>query len=242
MLLYNSLRLIAYLTGQVRNTLNGWAVAVRNVWLIGTNLYNWLVTLSSAASQIEGALYSMAGDWLDAYNELKHQTSVIPGLSTLLYYLDDFVSLVIDFPYHVLQALKARFPDGWKFIDDPIAYILETLYRYTGLSYEFIHNPLRVIDRMISAAIGDIRNFLSDPWGYILAIIWRSNPTLYNLMIDPDGFLLGWIFRNLPQIEAFLRDPDGFIVDHFIDSLERILDLYETRLLKLGERLLNSIF
>lgn len=240
--MYTTLRALAAAAGSVRGTLYSLALSIRKVWLIGDNLYSWIITLSTLAGLAESVLYNLASDWLDAYNELRNKTATIPGLSNLLYYLDDLLSLVQDFEYNVLKAIKSRYPDAYKFITDPIEYILETLYRYTGLGYDFIHNPRGVIDGIIKSALKDVMVLIDRPYDYFINAIAHANPNLYRLIIDPDAWLTNWFNAFMPALRQFVSDPDGYVIEHFMNGIEGLLDRYIQRIMKLFERILNAIF
>lgn len=242
MVFYYALRTLALYLNGVRSEIFSMAVAVRNVWLIGDNLYSWFASISARMSVVVSHVYQLAEGWLDVYEQLKDVTPTIPNLSTLLYYLDDLLSLVKDFGYAVWQAIRNRFPTLYNFNIDPVSYILETIYRYTGLSYDFVHNPRGAIASMIYDALGDVRNLLLNPYVYIVNKLTLGNPLLQLLLLQPSLWLRREINILFPQWELFANNPTDYIVDAFILGIERLVDRYGLRLAKVAEKIISAIF
>lgn len=242
MLFYYALRSLASVLSGVRSTITSAANAIRNVWLLGDNLYTWLSSIATNVGLVVTAVQRMADDWLSVYNELKNAGTYVPGLSLLLYYLDDLLSLIRDFGYVVGQTLRARFPILYNFSLDPVSYVLEILYRYTGLSYNFVHNPAATITSIVLSSIGDLRNLITNPYAYIIGKLTQGNPRLYYLFISPATWLRLILSELSPTLMQFIDDPAAYIVDAFINGVERFLDRYGRRLAKVAEKIINAMF
>lgn len=218
------------------------AVAIRNVWLIGDNLYTWFTTLSAYLSLLVNLGYNAANDWLTTYNELKQANTYIPGLSEVLYYLDDILSLVRDFEHNVDTVVRQRFPNLYSINLNPIAYILQVIYSNTGLSQSFLNNPLGFIQSIVNTALGDVRNLIANPYLYITAVLSRGNPDLYLLLTNPRMWLTNEIGVTFPLLNSFLFDPSGFILARLADGLERTIDSFGVRLAKVAEKIISFMF
>jgi hypothetical protein len=242
MVFYYALRAIASSLNNVRSAVFSMAVAIRNVWLIGDNLYTWFSTIAAYISLLVNLGYSASNDWLSTYNDLKNANTYIPGLSEILYYLDDILSLVRDFEYNVDKAVRQRFPNLYNLNLNPIAYIINTLTAYTGLTAAFIQNPYGFINGIITTALGDLRNFIDNPYVYLTGVLSRGNPDLYYLLINPRAWLQMEIGASFPQLTQLLADPGGYILARLADSLERTIDSFGVRLAKVAEKIINYMF
>ena len=242
MLFYYALRTLAVYINNVRSDIYGMAVAVRNVWLLGDNLYTWLANISARLIAVVVYIYDMAESWLQVYHYLINLVPDVPNLSTLLYYLDDLLSLVRDFFSYLRNGLRQYFPALFNFNLDPVSYILETIYKFTGLTYAFIHNPNLVITALINAALGDVRNLILNPYNYIVGRLTFGNPLLELLLLQPGLWLRRELNILFPGWERFISNPTDFILETFITGLENLLNRYTARLVKLAEAIINAIF
>ncbi len=242
MVFYYALRTLANYINGVRQDVFSMAVAIRNIWLIGDNLYTWFASISARLGVTVSYVYQLADSWLQVYNDLRGDLQSIPGLSTLIYYLDDLLSLVKDFAYAVGQAIRNRFPALYNFNFDPVSYILEVMYRYTGLGYSFIHNPTATITSIVNVALGDLRNLLINPYAYIVNKLTLGNPLLQLLLLQPSIWLRREINILFPQWELFINNPSDYVVDAFVLGIERLGDRYGLRLAKVAEKIISIIF
>lgn len=242
MIFYYSIRGAATLLDTLRSRVFAMAVAIRGVWLLGDNLYTWLSSISAYIGLLVNRTYGLADDWLSVYGELRRTGANLPGISLLLTYLDDLLSLIRDFGYAVGQALRARFPALYNFSIDPVSYVLEIIYRYTGLSFNFVHNPAATITSIVLSSIGDLRNLITNPYAYIIGKLTQGNPRLYYLFLDPLTWLRQEIGNLSPALRQFLDDPAAYVLDAVVSGLERLLDRYGARIAKVAEKLINSMF
>ncbi len=242
MVFYYALRTLASYLNGVRSDIFGMAVAIQRIWLIGDNLYSWFASIAARMGATVSYVYQLADSWLSVYHQLLNLVPDVPNLSQLLFYLDDLISLVRDFAYAVGQAIRQRFPALYNFNLDPVAYILETIYRFTGLSYDFVHNPRGVIANMIVDALGDVRNLILNPYVYIVNKLTLGNPLLQLLLLRPDLWLRRELNILFPSWEQFISNPTDFILETFITGLERLLARYVVRLVKIAETIIDVIF
>lgn len=242
MLFYNALRALANSLNSVRSAVFSMAVSIRGVWLIGDNLYTWFATIAAYLSLLVNLIYTASNDWLNTYNELRNANTYIPGLSEILYYLDDILSLVRDFEFNVASSVRRLFPNLATFNINPVSYVLNILHTYTGLSASFIQNPIGFITGIVNTALGDLRNFIVNPYAYIVGVLSRGNPELYYLLISPRTWLQLELRQAFPALGQFIADPGGYILARLADTLDQTIDSFGMRLAKVAEKIINFIF
>jgi hypothetical protein len=242
MIFYYAIRTLASDLNGVRVAIFSMAVSIRNVWLIGDTLYSWFTQIAAYISLVVNRLYILSDNWLTTYNDLKQAGIYIPGLSELLYYAEDIISIARDFAGKIGQAIRQRYPNIYQFNFDPVNYILNVLYQHTGLSYSFLLNPLAAIAQAVRNELGDIRSLIYNPYAYIVGKLTQGNPLLYYLLIDPRLWLKIELGNLAPFLQAFLYDPTHYIIESVLAGVENLLEYYSARIAKIAEKILSAMF
>lgn len=242
MYVYNSLRNLGIIFGWLRREFYDWGNAIRNVWLIGPNLATWIFAISNFIAELEGGAYDIAGDWRDFYNWIIHNlgTSNVPA--DLLRYADDLISFIKDPFDWIGDTIRDLFPGLQRVAQDPIAWVLETIYRYTGLDIDFVDDPRRIIRNLIHEVVGDVIDIAHDPYGWIVRQLDNIIPDFWRFIYDARGWVRDKIEEEFPFLLSFLRDPDGFIINKLEDFIDDLGDRYMSRVLKVAEKIFNAIF
>jgi len=242
MYVYYSLRNLAITFGWLRREFYDWGNTIRNVWLIGSNLSSWIFSISNFFANLEGHTYDVSDDWKEFYNWIIHNlgTSNVPA--ELLRYADDLISF-IKYPFDWIgDTIKVLFPGLYEVAQDPISWVLEVLYRYTGLDIDFVDNPRRVIRNIVDALIGDVIEIARDPYGWIVRQLDNIIPDFWRFIYDARGWVRDRIEDEFPFLMSFLNNPDGFIVNKLEDFIEDLGEKYMSRVVKVTEKILNAIF
>lgn len=240
--LYSSLRSLAYYFGRLRSIFDNIARAISGVFIIGQYLSGWFSTLGGIAGLLEGAANNVAADWYDVYRWLINNIHVDGVLADLLRYADDLIRF-IRYPFEFIgDTIRNRWPSLARFADDPVTYVLEVLYRYTGLSYNFIHDPRSIVQGWVRELVGDVLTIARDPRGWLIDKLNDLIPGFHVLITNAGRWLRDRIEDALPDLDDFLRDPETFILDRMVSGLERLADRYGPRLVKIAEAILQKIF
>lgn len=242
MYVYYSLRNLAITFGWLRREFYDWGNAIRNVWLIGQALSGWIFAVSDFIGDLEDNAYHLANDWQALYNWLIHNLgqSNVPAL--LLSYADDLISFIQYADEWIADAIRKSFPGLYEVAKDPIAWVLEVIYNYTGLDIDFVDDPRRVIRNIVNSLIGDIQDILQNPIGWIANQLENIIPDFWRFIYDARGWVRDRVEDEFPFLISFLRDPDGYIENKLVNFLEDIADTYRDRAIKLFEKILQAIF
>lgn len=241
MALYYTLREVADYLGYLATTFTNAGIAVNGVWLIGEHLAARLITMGVYARAVSVRFDNAASQWYDIYNDLSGGFTISGALQTLMYYADDLVSFIRWPSEWIRGAISERWSNGVKFLNDPVAYVIETLVSYTGFDYDFVFNPFARIRSIADSILGALREIRNDPDGWIIRKINSLYPAVIAFLRDPDGWLIQKIYARFPVLSSFMQDPDTFIVEKFIAYIERVWDRYRDRLAKIAENILNSL-
>jgi hypothetical protein len=242
MRVYNAFFTVAHWVGVVGDAFYSWGRAIRNIYLVGAHVSPYLINISSWFNGFERSIQELAGDWYDFYRDIVDAIQDAPNLSDLLRYADDLISF-IRYPFDwIIDAIRDISRDVRELFDDPIEYILETLYRYTGLGYNFIHNPRSVISGWIEDITGDVREIVNNPRGWLYDRLQDLFPDVMDFLNSPRWWIQDRIQDLFPFAYDILRDPEEFLREKIVDALEDAAERYFTRLLEIAERILQRIF
>jgi hypothetical protein len=242
MYLYASLRDLSIIFGWLRGEFIHWGNAIKGVWLIGPNLSVWIFSIANFFGDVENAAGDVAEDWKSLYNWLIHNLGVSSVPADLLRYADDLISF-IKYPFEwIADTLKDHFPELYKISREPIEWVLETIYRYTGLDIDFVDDPRRVIRNLIKELTGDLLGIARDPIGWLVDQLNNIIPDFWRFIYDARGWIRDKIEDEFPFLMDFIRDPDEYIENKLINFLEDIAETYRDRAIKIFEKVLAAIF
>lgn len=242
MYVYNSLLRLAVVFGWLKREFYNWGNTIRNIFLIGQHLSHWLFSVSDFLADLEEGAHDLADDWRELYNWLLHNLGSSNVPAALLQWADDLIAFIQEPDEWISDVIKSMFPGLRNFLHDPVEWLLESLYRYTGLSIDFIDDPIRVIENLIDNAIRDVRSIIQDPTGWLFEMLDNVIPDFWRFVYDARGWVRRHVEDEFPFIISFLQDPDGFIEDKLINFLDGIADRYRDRAIKLFEKVLDAIF
>jgi hypothetical protein len=242
MYVYNSLRALAIAFGWVRREFYNRGNAIKTIFLIGQHLSGWMFAVSDFFGDVEDRAYDLAGDWNAFYNWVIDNLGVSNVPALLLSYADDLIEFIRYPQRWIIDILKVYLPALWDILDDPISFVLEIIYRYTGLSLEFIDNPRRIVMDWIREVVGDVREIAQDPIGWIQDRLSEIIPDFWEFVYNARGWVRRQIEDEFPFLMSFLSDPDGFVLNKLEDFLDDLGDRYQEKVIRLAEKILNTIF
>lgn len=242
MLVYNSLRGFANALDAMRREFYSMYAATRSIYLIGQYLSLWFLSLSNLTLRAESEVIDLSNDWLDFYDWLRDNLGGSSILQELIRYADDLISFM-RYPFDwISDAIREHFPGLYRVAQDPIDWVLETIWRYTGLDVNFTDDPRRIIREIVQDIAGDALDILRDPFGWIRDQLDNIIPDFWLLTSDPRRWVSEKLQEEFPFIYEILRDPDGFIEDRLINFLDDLADRYRDKAVKLAEKILQAIF
>lgn len=240
--LYYALRNLSNYLGYVRSVFYELRDSIRNVYIIGRYLASWFGTIGGYFGYLENAADDAAAEWWRFYNWIANTLRLDERIRDLMRYADDIIAF-IRFPFDFIgDTIRDYFPDLRELTSDPVSYVLEILYRYTGLGYDFIHNPVRFIDGMIDSALGSLRYIVNDPDGWLIDKVSNIIPDFYTLIHSPADWVKARIDERFPLLDDFLRDPDSFLRDRLEDFIDAIGGRYRDKAVQVFEKIVNAIF
>lgn len=242
MALYSALRNLAYLFGFLGNEAVNLGNAIRNVWLIGQYFAGWLYAIGGLFRSLEDVAGDAAHGWSEFYNWVLHSLNIDDRLRDLMRYADDLVSF-IRYPFvWIADSIRDFFPDLFEVARDPIAWLLETLTRYTGISWEFLDSPLQWLRSRLRDLIGDVLEIARDPRGWLIDWLGEIIPDWFEFLYDARMWVRKRIEDEFPDLVRFLRDPDRFLIEKFLEFIDDFAGRYQNRVIKLVEQIINNIF
>lgn len=102
----------------------------------------------------------------------------------------------------ISAMILSHWPALVPLIDDPAAYIIET----------------------VSDLIPDLPAWLDDPVAYITEIVEGLLPELPDWLTDPDTWLRNAIERLFPGLSEFLADPDAWLRERVLDIIREFTE------------------
>lgn len=242
MSLYYAFRNLASYIDRLQSTFLGIQNATRNVFVIGQYLSSWFGTLAAVCGFLESAAEDIAAEWWTFYNWITHNSGIGDDLQDLLSYASQLIQF-IRFPGSFLwNVIRNNLPALYSFQDDPISYVLEIIYRYTGLTYDFIHNPFAVIRNVVDASLGSFRYILDNPDGWLFDKVGGWVHDFQTFVYNPGEWVRRRIDEQYPLLDDFLRDPQAFLQEQLLSFLDAIADRYRDRAIRIFEKVLNAIF
>lgn len=241
MSLYLALRELGDLFAQFRNSFITAANAISSVWLIGEHITPRLLVFATLCAAISARFYGAATNWQYIYSQL---TGAIGGngpLSTLLSFVDDLAAFMRDPDGWISDAIKSRWPNIMRFLNDPVGEMIEVIVTRTGFDYDFVYNPFTRIRAIVSDTLGILQAIRNDPDGWLIGRISALYPAVVAFLRDPDGWLIGKITSRFPVLAELIRDPDTFITNRFIAFLDRQWDRHKDAIIRIAEKIINAI-
>jgi len=242
MAMYNAIRTMSNFFGIVRDVFYDWGGDIHAIFIIGQYITPWLYAVGNWFGNLEYWTDKAADGWLDVYNDLKDALQDSPLLTDLLRYADDLISF-IRYPFDwIIDAIGERSQDARELINDPISFVLETIYRYTGLDVDFVSDPLAVIRRVVRNVTAGIQAIIDDPRTWLEGTLQDIFPGFFDFISHPALWLHDRIEDLFPYAIDFLRDPDGYLREKILDAVEDAARDYLPRILRIAENILHKIF
>lgn len=242
MSVYSSIRYLANVLDLVRVEFYSLYASTRNVWLIGQYLSLFFLSVSNHVLILETRVINLADDWSEFYDWVSENlgSSNVPAL--LLQYADDLISFIREPFDWIADTIRDFFPELQQITRDPVSFVLEILYRYTGLDIDFVDNPRNVIRNIIHDTVGDLVDIARNPSAWIIGELNNIIPNFQKFIADTRGWVRDQIEDEFPNIVDFLRNPEQFIAERLIDFLDDLADKYRDKAVKVTEKILNAIF
>jgi hypothetical protein len=242
MTFYNALRMIANFFGIVRDVFYDWGGDIANVFIIGQYLTPRLYAVGNWFANLEYWTDKAAIGWLDVYNDLQDAIQDSPMLTLLLRYADDLISF-IRYPFDwIIDAIGEKSQEARELINDPIGFVLETIYTYTGLDVDFVSDPIATIRRIVRNLIRDVQAIIDDPRSWLENTLQDIFPGFFDFISHPGLWIQDRIEDRFPYAVDFLRDPEGYLKDKVLDAIEDAARDYLPRILRITESILHKVF
>jgi len=216
--------------------------AIANIWLIGQHLAGRLATVGGQVISVGNMIATVANEFYRFVQGMPQAVTLPSGLFTLLYWVDDLISMVRYFDEWVEDYFRRHWYDLYSFARNPASYIVNLLIRSTGLDAAFLYNPRAAIESFVIHALGNVRTLIDNPGGFITNVLRSAFPLAYQLLIDPDGWLINRIQRLSPVLTAFLSDPDGFVFERLRARIENRIAEVAGVLQSLATKILSHIW
>ena len=129
-----------------------------------------------------------------------------------------------------------------QFLSDPTGWLRGRLPLLAAHITQFLSDPLGWVKARILLLIPSATSFLNDPGGWVRDRLISATGLTVAFFSDPFGWVRDRIFAAYPDLRTITLDPKFFIVDKFVEGLETLLEAYKTRLLKVFERAVSSLF
>lgn len=242
MALYYALRNLSYIFGFLGNEAANLGNTIRGVWLIGQYLSGWLFVIAGLFRSLDDIAEDAANGWNEFYRWVTQNLNIDDRLRELMRYADDLISF-IRYPFDwILDSIRDNLPDLYAIARDPIAWLLETITRYTGIDWDFLDSPTRWLRDRLREIIGDVLDIARDPRAWLTNWLASIIPDWFEFIYDARRWVRMRIEDEFPDLVLFLRDPDRFLLDKFLDYLDLLADRYRERVIKLAEKIIGAIF
>lgn len=242
MYLYYSLRNLASHFGALRGEFADLGNNIRDIWLIGQWLSTPFYIIAGLLGTLENIANDVAGDWLGFYNWINDNLGIDDRIRDLLRYADDLISLILHPFDWIADTIQNYFPDLFRFMQDPIANVLEIITRYTGLDWDFLDSPLQWVQDKIRDLAGEAIEISRDPIRWLQDRLAEIIPDWWDFIHDARLWVRKRIEEEFPDLIAFLRDPDDFLEDKLLLFLDRFQSKYRNRVVKIAEKIIDVIF
>jgi len=238
----SAIDLIANVIGAAYIALLGLANSASGIPFVGSYIANGI---RGIAFQIPGIITGLAqlkvalqrlGDGVDIH-------SLIPGIIwDLANYAHNLISFITDPLPKIRNYIQWLYPQVMEFLANPLAWVVNVIRNFSGIPIQLLTNAFGFIMDVVNTALGVLLAFKADPIGFIRNAINQLFPIVQLLSSNPIAWLDNLLLSRFPFLGLFFADPIGYIVESFITGLERLMDKYRDRLIKLFETVLTRIF
>lgn len=238
----SAIDLIANVIGAAYISLLGLANSASGIPFVGSVIANGIRAIAfkipgiiTGLAQLKVALQRL-GDGVDI-------NALIPRVIwDLANYAYNLISFITDPLPKIRQYIQWLYPQVMEFLNNPLAWVVNVVRNLSGIPVQLLTDAFGFIVNVVNTALGVLLAFKSDPIGFIRSAVDQLFPVLRVLSSNPIAWLDNLLLSRFPFLGLFFADPIGYIVESFITGIERLMDRYRDRLIKLFETILNAIF
>lgn len=227
---------------EVASTLFEWGARIRAVYLIGTFV---TPVLWDAASLIKGVVsYLRQGNnhFNSFYYDVMNSFSRLQPVMGFLHWMNAIIDFISNpYPYirnwvmGLFGYIEWMYYNAYDFIFPHVVRLLDTYFpQWRDLA--------GWVNGYLNGWVRDWNLFRFDAVRWVYEMLRMYSWNLNQLLQDPDEYIRDKVNQFFPEIRNFFDNPADYIINQLTDRLEIFAERNLSRLVKIAENILNTIF